>query len=176
MAYYNLENERNGIMQIQRLLRDMDYRDSSLARIRINGEYNEETKEAVRSFQEKYDLPTTGVVDYTTWQLLHAIDKAQKESFQLARAVYLLPRSEEYTITPGTQDDVVFVIQYMLNVIGQEIDEIGFLELTGIYDIPTENAIKVLQRKSLIEPNGILDPLTYNRLADQYERINSYNQ
>ena len=116
------------------------------------------------------------MVDYTTWQLLHAIHKAQEESFQLARAVYLLPRNEEFTIVPNTKDDVVYVIQYMLNVIGQEIDGIGKIEYSGIYDSATENAVKIFQQKSLTEPNGILDPNTFNLLAYEYERINSYNQ
>ena len=71
---------------------------------------------------------------------------------------------------------MVYVIQYLLNVVSQEYDEIEPLEYTGIYDIPTQEAVKEFQRKSLLEADGIINPSTFNRLATEYERINSYNQ
>lgn len=176
MAYYNSNDERNPILQIQRILRDLDYRDNSQARIRLTGTYNGETENAVREFQQKYELPVTGVVDSVTWQVLHSVNKAQKEAFALARAVYILPRNEEYSIFPNTRDDVIYVIQHMLNVIGQEYDEIERIPFSGVYDTETQNAIKVFQRKNMLESDGIINPSTFNRLADEYERINSYNQ
>ena len=176
MAYYNADEERYAILEIQRILRELEYRENSVAKIRLTGNYDEETRQGVRDFQEKYDLPATGVVDHTTWKLMQAVDKARREAYLLARAVYLLPRQEDYSIYPGLQDDVVYVIQYMLNTIGQEYDEIGLIPYSGTYDKQTENAITEFQRKHLIETNGILDPYTFNRLADEYERINNYNQ
>ncbi len=176
MAYYSLEEQRNAVLEIQRILRDLDYIDNDLARIRLSGIYDDETREGVRRFQEKYDLPTTGIVDHTTWQVLQAVEKARKEATLLARAIYLLPRSPEYSIQPGLRDDVVYVIQYLLNTIGQEYDEIGEILFSGIYDESTQNAIKEFQRINLLENNGIIDPSTFNRLASEYERINSYNE
>ena len=176
MAYYNLEEQKNAILEIQRILRTLDYLDSDLARIRLTGTYDTETKEAVRDFQKKYDLPETGVVDHTTWQVLQTVDKAQREANQLARAIYILPRDEEYTIYPGLIDNVIYVIQHLLNTISQEYDEITDVPFNGYYDEPTVNAIKEFQRINLLEASGIIDPLTFNRLASEYERINSMNQ
>ncbi len=176
MAYYNLEEQRNAILEIQRILRRLDYIDSDLARIRLTGNYDTETREAVREFQQKYDLPVTGVVDSTTWQVLQAVDEAQKDATQLARAIYILPKNEDYTIYPGLKDNVIYVIQHLLNTISQEYDEIRDIPFNGIYDEATENAIKELQRINLLEANGIIDPITFNRLASEYERINSLNQ
>ena len=176
MAYFNANEERNAILQIQRILRDLEFRDTGSSKIRLTGNYDAETRQGVKDFQEKYALPVTGEVDITTWQLLQAVDKAIKDSTALARAVYILPREEEYTISPGLQDNVVYVIQHMINVISQEYDGIEPLEFTGIYDKATENSIREFQRKSLIDESGNIDPVTFNRLADEYERINSYNQ
>lgn len=176
MAYYSLEEQQNAVLEIQRILRDLDYIDNELARIRLSGIYDDETREAVRKFQEKYDLPATGIVDHTTWQVLQAVEKARKEATLLARAIYLLPRSPEYSIEPGLRDDVIYVIQYLLNTVGQEYDEIGEVSFSGIYDEDTQNAIKEFQRINLLESNGIIDPATFNRLASEYERINSYNE
>ena len=176
MAYFNILERENAILEIQRILRDLDRYNSGLAKVRLTGVYDEETRQGVRDFQKKYDLPETGVVDHTTWKVLNAVALAQKEAELLARAVYLLPRSQDYSISPGLRDDVLYVIQYMLNVISQEYDEISPLEYTGVYDAPTEGAIKLFQRKNLLEPNGIVTPEVFNRLASEYERINSYNQ
>jgi len=60
--------------------------------------------------------------------------------------------------------------------VGQEYDSIGNIEFSGIYDENTQNAIKEFQRINLLEGNGIIDPSTFNRLAAEYERINSYNE
>ncbi len=176
MAYFNAMEQENAILEIQRILRDLDRYESGLARVRLTGAYDDETRQGVKDFQRKYDLPETGIVDHTTWQVMAAVGKAQKEATLLARAIYLLPRSEEYSIAPNLQDDVIYVIQYLLNVVSQEYDEIEPLEYTGIYDIPTQEAVKEFQRKSLLEADGIITPTTFNRLAAEYERINSYNQ
>lgn len=176
MAYYSLEEQRNAILEIQRILRDLDFFENEVASIRLSGEYDAETREGVRKFQEKYDLPATGIVDHTTWQVLQAVEKARREATQLARAIYLLPRSPEYSIEPGVRDDVIYVIQHLLNTVGQEYDSIGNIEFSGIYDENTQNAIKEFQRINLLEGNGIIDPSTFNRLAAEYERINFYNE
>ena len=52
-------------------------------------------------------------------------------------------------------------------------DDFEEIKLNGVYDLPTQNAIKSLQRKALIESNGRLDAQAFNLLADEYERINS---
>ena len=176
MSYYSIEDERNAILEIQRILRDLDHFNSDQARIRLTGVYDGETRQGVRNFQEKYGLPVTGTVDHTTFQVLQAADLARKEATELARAVYILPRSEEYTIYPQQRDNVVYVLQHMLNVISQEYDGIEPLEFTGIYDEVSVLAIKEFQRRNLIEDNGIIDATTFNRLANEYERINSYSE
>lgn len=176
MAYFSVEEEKNPILEIQRILRTIDFFDGVPSTIRLTGTYNEETRDHVRRFQEKYGLPVTGIVDNSSWNLLQTVDRAIKESQNLAKAVYLLPRSPEYTISPGLTDDVIYIIQHMVNVISHEYDGISPIQFTGKYDEPTENAIKEFQRINLLENNGIIDSTTFNRLADEYERINSYNQ
>lgn len=176
MAYFNLDKQENPILEIQRILRSIDYFENGLARIRLTGNFDEETRQGVRDFQEKYGLPVTGTVDFATWQLLQAVDKALKDASALARAVYILPRQSDYSLSKGLRDDVVYVIQHMINVISQEYDGITPLEFSGLFDDNLENAIKEFQRKNLIEESGVIDAQTFNRLADEYERINSYNE
>ena len=176
MAYYSTERKEAPILEIQQILRNIEYFENGRSPIRLTGTYNEETRQGVGRFQEKYGLPVTGNVDSATWLVLQAVDRSTRDAQALARAVYLLPRDPEYAIYPGTRDDAVYIIQHMINVVSQEYDAIPPLEFSGIYDEATENAVKEFQRINLLESSGILDNNTFNRLADEYERINSYNQ
>lgn len=176
MALFNALDERNFIVQIQRILRDLSFLDAGNGMIGIDGIYDDGTREAVRIFQEKYGIEPTGIVDSTTWTLLHTVWELKQESAALARAVYILPRFEGYEILPFAKDNVLYVIQHMLEVISTDYEELEGIELNGIYDIKTQNAIKEFQRKNLLDDTGIIDAVTFNRLADAYEQINSQNQ
>ncbi len=173
MSYYDLNDKNNSVLQVQRILRELDYLENDVAKVKPNGIYDEDTRNLVTIFQMKYGLSPTGIVDKETWDLLHSINEARKDATRLARAVHIFPMYESYEILPNSNNNIVYTIQYMLNEILNEHDGFEELELNGIYDLPTQNAIKVLQRKALLESNGKLDAQAFNLLADEYERINS---
>ena len=176
MALFNALDERNFIVQIQRILRDLNFLSSQNGMVGIDGIYDEGTREAVRQFQAKYGLNQTGVVDSETWTLLHTIWELRAEEAALARAVYILPRFDGYEILPFAKDNVLYIIQHMLEVISTDYEELEGIPLNGIYDAKTQNAIKIFQRKNLLDDTGIIDATTFNRLADAYENVNSQNQ
>ena len=176
MALFNALEEKNFIVQIQRILRDLNYMNYGNGMIGIDGVYDDATRNAVREFQKRYGIKETGIVDSETWTLLHTIWEIRQEGNALARAVYVLPRFEGYEIVPGAVDNVLYIIQHMLETISRDYTELEGIVLNGIYDEATENAVKAFQRISLLEPTGILDAATFNRLANEYERINSYNE
>lgn len=173
MSYYDMNDTKNPILEIQRILRNLDYAENNVARVKPNGIYDEDTKQLVMNFQKKYGLLPTGIIDNQTWNLLHSINEARNDASLLARAVHIFPMFDEYEILPNSKDNVVYVIQHMLNEISTEYDDFEEITLNGIYDLPTQNAIKSLQRKALIESTGRLDAQAFNLLADEYERINS---
>ncbi len=176
MALFNSLGEKNFIVQIQRILRDLNFYQTKNGRVGIDGIYDEGTKDAVRQFQNKYGLEPTGIVDSETWTLLHTVWELRAENEALARAVYILPRFEGYKIMPFAKDNVLYIIQQMLEVISTDYDDFEDIELNGIYDLKTQNAIKKFQRKNLLDDTGIIDAITFNRLADAYESVNSQNQ
>lgn len=176
MALFNALDEKNFIVQIQRILRDLNFLRTQNGMVGIDGIYDEGTREAVREFQKRYGLEATGVVDSATWTLLHTVWEFKAEGEALARAVYILPRFEKYEILPFTKDNVLYVIQHMLEVISTDYEELEGIELNGVYDIKTQNAIKTFQRKNLLDDTGIIDATTFNHLADAYENVNSQNQ
>ena len=63
----------------------------------------------------------------------------------------------------------------MLETISRDYEGI-IVELNGIYDKDTQDAIRLFKRKNLLDDTGVIDATTFNRLADEYERINSRSQ
>ena len=175
MALFNALEEKNFIVQIQRILRDLNYMNFENGIIGIDGIYDEATRNAVREFQKRYGIKETGIVDSETWTLLHTIWEIRQEGNALARAVYVLPRFEGYEIMPGAKDNVLYIIQHMLETISRDYEDI-LVELNGVYDEATQNAIRSFKRKNLLDDTAIIDARVFNRLADEYERVNSRPQ
>ncbi|MBO5374552.1 MAG: peptidoglycan-binding protein [Clostridia bacterium] len=171
MAYIDSTNEAIAILQIQRILRALELLDSDFSSVPLSGVYENETRGAVAEFQAKYGLESTGVVDYETWVLLHKIYDDTSHERNGIRRVQLVPNDGVFSIIPGQKDDIIYVIQYMLSTISTHYDDFGSLEYTGIYDEPTQNAIKVFQRKNLIDATGIIDASTLEALFEEYEGV-----
>ncbi len=171
MSYFDLRNEENAIMYIQRMLRDLDYFNNDTASFTIDGVYSDRTRRAVYEFQEAYELEPTGIVDYETWQLLNYIHKSELENQNGARAVKIVSNTKPFIIEPDTEDDIIYVIQYMLTQISTHHDELVDVKINGIYDLETQEAIMSFKRKNLIDPSPVIDAATLNLLFDEYEAV-----
>jgi peptidoglycan hydrolase-like protein with peptidoglycan-binding domain len=173
MSYYDFRDTKNSILEIQRILRALDSYENQVSRVKPDGIYGEDTRMLVTAFQEKYGLSPTGIVDYETWNLLHSIDEARRDATKIARAVHIFPMYEEYEILPNSNDDTMYVIQYMLNEILNDHDDFNELTLNGSYDLPTQNAIRVLLKKSLNDDSPTINAQVFDTIANEYERVNS---
>ncbi len=171
MAFTNLTNEAVAIMQIQRILRELELYEQEYSSVPLSGIFENETRGAVADFQSKYGISPTGVVDYETWLALHSAYNATRLERKGVRRVALFPPRGEISIFPDEKNDIVYVIQYMLSQISTHYNSFEKLEFTGIYDEPTQSAIREFQRKNLIESNGIIDPSTLEALFEEYEGV-----
>jgi Putative peptidoglycan-binding domain-containing protein len=61
------------VRTIQEQLNKVGEKYSSIPKIAVNSQYNAQTAEAVKAFQQTFDLPATGIVDLPTWYKLSAI-------------------------------------------------------------------------------------------------------
>lgn len=46
---------------------------SVIKKVAVTGQYNQQTADAVKAFQQIFDLPATGIVDFTTWYKISGI-------------------------------------------------------------------------------------------------------
>lgn len=171
MAFLDSTNEALAIIQIQRILRDLELLDNEYSSVPISGVYENETRDAVKEFQAQYGLEADGIVDYETWSLLHLAHHNSRYERQGVRRVQLIPSSSYFEILPNEKNDIVYVIQYMLSQIAPNYDDFGEIAFTGVYDDDTESAILSFKRKNLLDDTSIINPATLEALFDEYEAI-----
>lgn len=128
-----------------------------------DGLYGAKTRRAVAAFQRYYGIPITGNADRETW------DTA-------VRVYYALPSGSEPSLIPypgtpvrlGDKGRYVSYIQYILNRIGTQVTAIPFLEADGEFGNATKNAVKAFQSFYGLDADGIVGPLTWEKLNTEF--------
>ncbi|MGN0612917.1 MAG: peptidoglycan-binding protein [Porcipelethomonas sp.] len=115
----------------------------------VDGAFGVETENAVKEFQNIFNLPQTGVVDEATWYKIAYIYVSVKKLAELnSEGVSLEEVKKQYAeeLVPGMQDQQVKTLQYFLAVIGAYYDAVQPVEITGYYGPETEASVRSFQR------------------------------
>lgn len=122
---------------------------------KISGEYDDVTVTAVEGFQDKRELPVTGVVDQTTWDRLVDMTREPTDDEMHNRIV-----AGPTIIGPGDSGDKVRELQARLKQIGWFDGEI-----TPDYGDATTSAVAGFQTKRGIPSTGEVDQRTWDKLV-----------
>ncbi len=159
------------VQNIQYLLSYLAEFYSTIPSVAIDGIYGPSTTSAVSAFQETFDLPVTGNVDFDTWDVLYRT--------YLGFLATIPFRYVEGNILPypgiplrlGSDADEVRVLQEYLNFVSRFYDEIPSVNVTGYFGNQTREAVLAFQRLEGIPPTGTVASVTWNALADQYSDL-----
>ncbi len=163
-------DRRAEIYELQTMLRLLSQTDPLLPVVNPDGIYGPETEKAVLAFQVGAGLPPTGIVDFGTWT---AITNAYQNSLRLTRrglALFPFPGGE-YTVGKGEESDLVYIIQIMLSGIDVAYDIFDDIDISGVYDEKTEEAVRIFQKINRLSETGIVDSATWDRLALDHNRF-----
>lgn len=69
----NIGASGNNVRMIQEQLNAISNTYTQIPKVAVQGQYNEQTADAVRAFQRIFDLPVTGIVDFPTWYRISGI-------------------------------------------------------------------------------------------------------
>ena len=154
-------NLQDAILNLQKYLRAISFADTRVSRPPLDGIFDSATEDSVRSFQASRGLLANGIVDKATWDEIYEEYKA----LALAEELPFFPSSPtNYSAKLGEESAFVAIIQILLRELSVVYDAFENVEITGIYDTATENAIRELQIASGLPPTGELDRNTYRRL------------
>lgn len=145
--------------------------------INVNGEFNEATKNAVKTFQKIFNLTQDGIVGKQTWYKISQIYVGVKGLAELNSEGEKLPLPENApteTIRLGAEGENVKIAQYLLAIIAAFYDEILPVKITGEYDNETEDSVRSFQREFKLTVDGIIGPKTWSKLIEVYKTLEPY--
>ena len=157
------------IRNLQRYLRRLSYVDPSIPPVSIDGMFDERTRDALIAFQINTGLPPTGRADRETWELLYSAYLDALFQASLPQPIPLFPIApEDYTIGQGDTGFLVSTVQFLLSEISTLYDFPLAVEITGVFDGTTEEAIRTMQRYFLLPVTGRVDKRLWNYLVGAY--------
>ena len=136
--------------------------------------FDDNTAEAVKVFQQIFNLPQTGVVDKATWYKINYIYTSVKKLAQLnSEGLTLgeLPEHFDLPIGIGATGFPTEYIQYYLQVIGAYYKDVMPVEQTGTYDEQTANSVRSFQQVFGLPMTGTVDERTWEDLYRAYAGI-----
>ncbi len=139
-----------------------------------SGDFDAATADTVRTFQQVFDLPSTGTVDKATWYRIAYIYTSVKRLAELDSegiTIDELPMQFEEPLTPSMQNEQVRGLQYFLAVIGAYYESVQPLTITGIYDEQTMASVRSFQRVYGLPVTGTVDEATWNDIYRAYAGI-----
>lgn len=128
-----------------------------------DGFFGPETERAVRLFQRLNGIPETGEVNQALWEKL-AEDFRRVTRGQEIAPLPLFPNAG-FVIQPGASGDLVSSVQRMLREASRVYRNIPSPPVTGVYDGPTEAAVRRMQVSSGLPEAGEMDRASWNLLV-----------
>lgn len=139
-----------------------------------NGVFAKDTEDAVRSFQEIFNLTPDGIIGKETWYRIAYIYTSVKRLSELnSEGIPLADISTQYPsqLSAGDTGDYVRIIQYYLSVIAEFYDTVPPISVTGVFDDQTVRAVKAFQQTYGLEQDGIVGRQTWNDIYRAYRGI-----
>ncbi len=137
----------------------------------VNGVFGLDTEEAVRTFQQIFDLAQTGEVDKSTWYRIKQYYVGVKSLADLVSEGISISEAQvpfSTQLREGSQGIGVRTIQYYLNILAYFNSNLSSLPLNGIYGPETTNAVRVFQQYYGLPVTGIVNTATWNVLNRIY--------
>ena len=137
----------------------------------VNGVFDENTENAVRQFQQIFNLAQDGIVGKSTWykiQFIYVNVKRLAELESEGISLQEISKQFETSLQEGMSGESVRVLQYYLAVLNLSNPEIPPVEVDGIFGPTTKNAVIAFQRINGLTQDGIVGRNTWNLLYNDY--------
>ncbi len=138
------------------------------------GIFDNQTREAVKKFQEIFNLSQTGTVDKSTWYKIKEIFNGVKRLGELLSEGLRFDEvsvdfSEE--LSEGMSGYDIITIQYYLNVIAYFNPNLNLFPITGVFDTDTLNAVRSYQTEYGLPVTGVVDQAMWDSVRKVYNDI-----
>lgn len=174
-APFGFGSSGNEVRTIQRELNRVSRNYPAIPKIYpANGIFGESTVEAVKTFQQVFNLPASGIVNKATWYKLKFIFTAVKGLSELESEGLTLEDVDEPwgdSLRRGDYGQRIRALQYYLNVIAYFNPEIPSVTTNASFDAATEAQVKAFETFYGLNPDGVVDFRTWLLINDVYQQI-----
>ena len=140
----------------------------------VSGVFDQATEEAVRVFQEVFDLVPDGIVGSATWYKLVFLYVGVLRLAELASqgqtyydSFYQAPEQ----LQEGDRNEGVRLVQYLLSVIAEFYEQIPDVAIDGVFGPETRVAVQALQGLAGLPQTGAVDADTWEAMYRLYAGI-----
>lgn len=140
----------------------------------VDGFFGPSTTEAVRTFQEVFNLTPDGLVGRATWNEIQFIYNAVKRLYTVnSEGLRLGDVTTRFSsnLSEGDSGEGVLSVQYYLSYIALFVQSVLSTGLDGSFGPATANAVRSFQRTYGLPETGVVDRLTWDRMESVYYGI-----
>lgn len=157
------------VEQVQFWLQQLAEFDPDLRSLAVDGIFGSGTETAVKAFQREFGLTADGVVGPATWQKLYEI-------YADVTNQLLAPnqRPGVYPGTPlrlGSTGRAVREAQFYLVLMSAYYSSIPRINIDGEFGPATETAVKAFQKLFGLTQDGVIGPVTWEKLYQQSQTL-----
>ena len=158
---------RQPVRSLQTMLRVLAEDDSSLPTVIPDGIYGPSTTQAVSTFQRKYGLPVTGVVNQPTWDKIVNVYEPALVRIDKAQPIEIILKPGQ-VFRRGDSSPYIYLLQAMLTQLSNDHPTIDQPGNSGVIDDATAESLKGFQKLAGLEQTGEFNRITWKHLVLQF--------
>ena len=158
---------RQPVRSLQTMLRVLAVDDSSLPTVVPDGIYGPTTMQAVSTFQRKYGLPVTGIVNQDTWEEIKNIYEPALIRVNKAQPIEIILDPGQ-VLRRGDCSPYIYLLQAMLTQLSNDHPAIDAPSNSGVIDDATASSLSGFQKLAGLEQTGEFDKITWKHLVHQF--------
>lgn len=143
---------------------------SAVQPVDITGYFGEQTEASVRSFQQVYGLPQTGIVDRQTWLDIYRAYEGIVRSIPIDDGSDII-LFQGRVLREGMRGEDVRLLQEYLSYINKTYPNIPAVENTGYFGPVTRSSVLAFQNQFGLPANGLAGAATWNEIAGVYSDL-----
>lgn len=136
-----------------------------------DGFFDTSTTDAVRKFQEVFDLTPDGIVGKATWYKIQLVYNAVKELQSVnSEGIKINELSTQYTseLSLGDSSAGVLTLQYYLNYISLFVSTVMGVAVDGSFGEATRDSVISFQKTYNLEPTGVVNRAVWESIENTY--------
>jgi len=165
---------RQPVRSLQTMLRVISEDDPSLPTVVPDGIYGPSTMQAISTFQRKYGLPVTGIVNQQTWEKTVNIYEPALVRIGKAQPIEIILEPGQ-VFRRGDSSPYIYLLQAMLTQLSNDYPAIIPPGNSGVIDTDTATALQGFQRLAGLNETGEFDRITWKHLVHHFSLNANHN-